>query len=300
MSSARRRHWVITGVSTALLVGLSGCTPSAPTSSPAQPSSSSGTETAAVADYALAWSDAQPVRLPSAEGLVSDESSAYQFAREYSGALPVAGDRYGFKFGCGKASLCPFQQRIPLFGVLWAPMKLDPGATVDLATYVRGFVEGELAFRFEDDVTAPLPTIAAVKSVATSVAPAIELPDFAFGDRALDQTPNVDVTAVNGIARTLVVGDFQPTSRVPVDSIEMRGTRNGRTVLTGGSRDVTDGSHWEALQLAVELILSHGYTVEAGDVIITGTMGEPTPLRPGRYSVGYGKQLGAISFMAQR
>ncbi|MCH9815282.1 MAG: fumarylacetoacetate hydrolase family protein [Actinomycetia bacterium] len=234
--------------------------------------------------------------LPTAEGFAQDPRSAYDFAREYARDLPGAGDRYGFKFGCGEASLCPFQEQNPLFGTLWKSMLKEPGAQIDRRDFTRGFVEGELAFRFAQDVDSPLRNVKAVRQVATEVAPAVELPDFPFGDRPLSETPNLDVAALNGIARSLVVGEFRPTKNLDVDDISMTGSRNGAEVISGDAKDVTAGSHWRALQLAVELILEQGYTIGATDVVITGTMGDPTSLEQGAYIVDFKPKLGSVRF----
>ncbi len=253
----------------------------------------SASEEVSMSTYVEGWASSQAVPLPTEEGLVSDMSGAYVFGGEVADGLPVAGERFGYKFGCG-AAVCPFAEHIPLVGTLWGPMVRSNGAAIDQAEWVRGFVEGELAFRLSADITEPV-TGEEMRGLVSAVAPSAELPDFAFGSRALNETPILDVIADNGIARGLVVGEFLPVGDLDVDAVVLRGTRDGEVVLSGGAKDVTDGSHWDALALAVGLLLDNGRPVQAGDVIITGTMGDPTPMESGDYSLGFGP-LGTVDF----
>lgn len=248
-----------------------------------------------VQTYIDGWANSDSVPSPSQAGLVSTMGEAYAFGAKVADGLPVAGDRFGYKFGCG-AAVCPFAEHIPLVGTLWREMVQPAGSIVDTSPYVRGFVEGELAFKLSKDITSPV-TAEELRSIATEVAPAVELPDFPFGDGPLSDTPIVDVIADNAIARGVVLGDYVPTSSIDVDSVELRGTRDGVQVLTGGTADVTLKSHWEALALAIKLLLENGREVKAGDSIITGTMGEPTPFIDGKYELNYGP-LGSLTFTA--
>jgi 2-keto-4-pentenoate hydratase len=248
-----------------------------------------------VQTYIDGWASSDSVPSPSDAGLVSTMDEAYAFGAQVADGLPVAGNRFGYKFGCG-AAVCPFAEHIPLVGTLWREMVQPAGSIVDTSPYVRGFVEGELAFKLSQDVTEPL-TAEQLRSIATEVAPAVELPDFPFGADPLSDTPIIDVIADNAIARGVVIGEYVPTSTVDVDSVELLGTRDGKSVLMGGTADVTLKSHWEALALAIKLLLENGREVKAGDSIITGTMGEPAPLLIGDYELTYGP-LGSITFTA--
>ncbi|CAA0104713.1 2-oxo-hept-4-ene-1,7-dioate hydratase [BD1-7 clade bacterium] len=250
-----------------------------------------------VATYINGWVYSRAVPLPTEEGLVSTMDEAYAFGAQFVNGLPGADQRYGFKFGCG-ADVCPFAEHIPLVGSLWASMVSASGSSINVDEYVRGFVEGELAFRFAVDVATPI-TAAQARQLATEVAPSAELPDFPFGDRPLNEARILDVVAANGIARGLVIGEFVSTSTLDVDTIVMTGTRDGELVLSGSAADVTGGSHWEALALAVSLLLENGHVVKAGDVIVTGTLGVPTPLQVAEYDLDFG-DLGRVVFRGVR
>lgn len=247
----------------------------------------------AVQQYVDAWTQSKAIAGATEKSLVSTMDEAYGFGAKVADGLPVAGERFGYKFGCG-AAVCPFAEHVPLVGTLWRRMVQPAGSIVDTSKYVRGFVEGELAFKLPADITAPV-TAQQLREMNVQVAPAVELPNFPFGKGPLSDTPILDVIADNGIARGVVVGDFVPASAVDVDAVKLVGTRDGTRVLSGGSADVTRGSHWEALALSISLLLEHGREVKSGDSIITGTMGEPTPFEDGMYELTYGP-LGSISF----
>jgi 2-keto-4-pentenoate hydratase len=251
-------------------------------------SSGSGVQT-----YVDGWTNSTAVTGATEESLVSTMDEAYDFGSRVAAGLPVAGERFGYKFGCG-ANVCPFAEHIPLVGTLWQGMVQPAGSTVDTSEYVRGFVEGELAFKLPGDITEPV-TAQQLQAMDIQVAPAVELPDFPFGEGPLSDTPILDVIADNAIARGVVIGDYVPASSVDVNSVMLTGTRDGAPVLSGGTPDVTLGSHWEALALAIKLLLEHGHDVKAGDSIITGTMGEPTPFEDGTYELTYGP-LGSLTF----
>ena len=250
-----------------------------------------------VSTYINAWIHSRTVPLPSEEGLVSTMDDAYAFGGQFADGLPGAGQRFGYKFGCG-ADVCPFAEHIPLIGTFWAAMVSNTGEDVYLDDYVRGFVEGELAFRFAEDVNAPI-TAAQARMLAPEVAPSAELPDFPFGSRPLNEARIIDVIAANGIARGLVLRAFVSTANVDVDAVVLTGTRDGQPVLSGSAMDVTGGSHWDALALAVSLLLENGRTLKAGDIIVTGTLGEPTPLQEADYQLDFGA-LGRVDFSAVR
>lgn len=283
------RQWAVAALAVGLIVGAGACsTASSTTPSPGD---------ASVSTYVDGWASSHAVPLPTDEGLVTTMDDAYAFGSKVASGLPVAGERFGYKFGCG-AAVCPFAEHIPLVGTLWQKMVHPAGSTVDTSEYVRGFVEGELAFKLSKDITAPV-TADELRSIATEVAPAVELPDFPFGDRPLNTTPILDVIADNAIARGVVIGTYVPTADVDVDAVNLVGKRDGVTVLQGGAKDVTSGSHWDALALAISLLLQHGHDLKAGDSIITGTMGEPTPFTDGTYELTYGP-VGSLSFTGAR
>lgn len=269
---------LVSALTTVVALTLTGC--------------SEGSEMTAE-NYSNAWAASKSVVLPTEEGLVTTMGEAYSFARDVAEGLPGAGERFGYKFGCG-AAVCPFAEHVPLVGTLWEPMIRPSGTVLDQEEWVRGFVEGELAFRFNSDVTSPQ-TADQIRGLVSDVAPSAELPDFPFGDMPLNETPILDVIADNGIARGLVLGNFIPVTEVAVDSITMTGTRDGAPVLAGSASDVTGGSHWDALALAVELLLANGRDIRSGDVIITGTLGDPSPMTPGTYVLDFG-ELGRVDF----
>ena len=82
-----------------------------------------------------------------------------------------------------------------------------------------------------------------------------------------------------------------------LNAVEVTLSRDGETVNTGKGTDAL-GDQWQAALWLVNTTLEHGWTIEPGQLIITGALGNMIPGKSGRYIADYG-DMGTIAFEIQ-
>jgi 2-keto-4-pentenoate hydratase len=107
--------------------------------------------------------------------------------------------------------------------------------------------------------------------------------------------PDIVVDAV-GSAK-YIVGKKIPADKVDVSTIEVALTFDGNVVNQGKAADCL-GDQWKALLWLVNTAVAKGWTLEPGQVFITGAMGAMIPGKPGKYEGKWGP-LGTISWTIQ-
>ena len=50
----------------------------------------------------------------------------------------------------------------------------------------------------------------------------------------------------------------------------------------------------ETLQTLINMALDHGWKIEKGDILLTGSIGKMVPAKSGRYIVNYGQQSSLV------
>ena len=74
-------------------------------------------------------------------------------------------------------------------------------------------------------------------------------------------------------------------------------SRDGQRI-TGGLGSESIGNQWNSLLTVVRLILSTGRTIQAGDLVLSGKIGDREWLPPGSYLGDFGA-LGDVRFTVQ-
>jgi 2-keto-4-pentenoate hydratase len=165
-------------------------------------------------------------------------------------------------------------------------LKSDGGYRVALRDFRQGIVEVEIGYRFARRIDRPLPDVKALQASLQEILPAIELPDLAHtGD---GQYRALDIIATNAGARHFIAGSGRASSVTDPNLINFTLYRDGEVVTQGSGRDVLD-DQWQALLWLVNRTIASGWTIEPGQVLITGSMGKATPLQKGIYVADYGR-----------
>ena len=133
--------------------------------------------------------------------------------------------------------------------------------------------------------------MAALKSRIGAVLPAIELPDLNFGD--LKGLKGVDLIAANVSATQFIVGEKKDKA-LDLDSVNVVLTHDGKAANQGRGADAM-GSQWNAALWLVNTMVSKGWTIRPGNVLLTGALGNMIPGKPGQYMADFG-ELGIIEF----
>jgi 2-keto-4-pentenoate hydratase len=210
--------------------------------------------------------------------------------RKLRGRLPA-----GFKAGLtSPASQARFAAGAPVAGVLFEEGALRDAATIRLQDLPGLNIETEVALRVGRRITQRIADAARLREFIDGVAPAIELPNLHYAG-----APNaIDIVASNVAAARFMVGEFAPPQRRDPNELTARLVCNDRELNAGRGTDAL-GDQWEAALWVVNAAIDLGWTLEPGQVLLTGALGKMVPAEPGHCSAHFG-QWGTLRFTIER
>ncbi len=160
----------------------------------------------------------------------------------------------------------------PVYARLYAGQRVPDGGTVALADY-RGFhAEPEVAFVMARRLAAPR-DLDEVLAAVRSVHPALELPDMRY-DAEAGQLHVVDVIAEGAGSHRFVLGPGRRPGEVDVDTLTGVLTHDGEEVARGRTAELMGGP-WRALWWLAHKLDRRGHALQAGDVVLTGSVTRP-------------------------
>jgi 2-keto-4-pentenoate hydratase len=177
----------------------------------------------------------------------------------------------------------------PLAGRIFAERVIPDGGTASMAGNEMRVGEPEFAFRMGRSLPPrPAPySVADVLAAVDTLHPAIELPDSRFADFVT--AGEAQLIADNACAHLFVLGAPTAADWRAVDLVEERPvvTLRGQR-FTGHGRNVLGDPRVALAWLANEL-RELGVTLQAGEVVTTGTCHAPLPIAAGdRFEVDFG------------
>lgn len=227
------------------------------------------------------------------------ESQAYEIQHEVVDFLSGGLKPDGFKAGLTTpAAQQKFSASGPVAGVLLSGSLLESGGrilAINRLPFVRPMFEVELGFRFNRLISERVQSVADLQLLVDSVSPVVELPDLAF--ETIKDIKSTDIIANNVLAKRLIAGPRVAPDRIVVNGIKVSVYRDGKEVMKGVSGAVMD-NQWQALLWLVNHTLAQGYTIEPGQICITGAISGMAPLVPGQYVADFGS-MGVIRFTAR-
>lgn len=248
-----------------------------------------------------AWVNNEPVPLLSEHfGKELTTAAAYRIQYNALHEVPLSRAPDGFKAGLTSAAgQQQFGINEPIAGVLPGGSQLkkaEDGYHVKMRDYRKPIVEIEIGYRFAERIQYPLADVNALKAVVSEMMPVIELPDLshAGGDKKFT---GVDIIASNVGAKYFIAGPGRAPSVIDPNSIEITLYRDGEIVTQGSGRDALN-DQWQALLFLVNRTLASGWTIQPGQVLITGALGKAGPLQKGIYVADYGR-FGRIEFFSE-
>jgi 2-keto-4-pentenoate hydratase len=162
---------------------------------------------------------------------------------------------------------------------------------VNRAGFGNLMLECEIGFILGEPVKEPLKDVDTLKGKVAFLAAAIELPDLAFTDMKQLKAADINASAIS--SKGFIMGKPLPLGEAPdinelipvlsLDGAEVTGCKGSDALGTSGK---------PALWL-VNTMVEHGWTLEKGDVLLTGALGNMLPGKPGSYVYDAGA-LGAI------
>ena len=182
----------------------------------------------------------------------------------------------------------------PITGALFATGERAAGSTIRRADYRTLLVETELGFRAARRIDTPVKSIPELRAATTTCTPMIELADPGFGRARMIGT---DLIAANSASAGFIRGRAVGLAGFDVNAVRVSFKRDGDLLHEARSADLM-GDQWEALKWLVNRVLEVGYVVNAGHLLMTGSLGPAHPAAPGRYTAEF-SQLGTIEFVVQ-
>ena len=165
----------------------------------------------------------------------------------------------------------------PDFGFLTDRMDV-PGGVIDVNAHglIQPRAEAEIAFILNRPLTGPGVTDADVLAATAAIAPCFEIVDSRIHDWKIGI---VDTVADNASCGVYVVGEARVDPRsVDLPGLKVTVTKNGAP-LSEGYGSAVQGSPLTAVAWLANTLGRHGVTLDAGDVILSGSL---VPLEPAR------------------
>lgn len=240
-----------------------------------------------------AWKDGQPMPQVNKAHPEATLADGYAVQRKFVSLMLEGGAIGGYKAAIVAAEAQtalgidgPLTAVLPATGVLHA----KDSVVIDLAADPHRMFETEIGYVFGQSISTEIPDVDTLKKHVKSVVPVIEAP----GGNSQNDAPvtAADLAARNINSKAIVLGTRQEPQAVDVDAIEITFTHNGQVVNTakGGS---AAGGQWETLRKTVNALVAQGYTIEAGQIVSNGALGQIVHAEPGQYCANYGP-LGEI------
>nr|VFK51257.1 MAG: 2-keto-4-pentenoate hydratase [Candidatus Kentron sp. TUN]VFK52604.1 MAG: 2-keto-4-pentenoate hydratase [Candidatus Kentron sp. TUN]VFK53101.1 MAG: 2-keto-4-pentenoate hydratase [Candidatus Kentron sp. TUN] len=246
------------------------------------------------ADIILQTEDAyRPIPVLSSQYPAMDLHMAYAIQKTYIRKKLSNETLAGFKAGLtSKKGQKKFGIHAPIAGALFVSGKLTGEAIVDSAIFYRPMIETEIGFIVGASLTRPVKDTATLKKSIQAIAPVIELPDLRFADTK--RLTGVDIIAANAAAKQFIVGHPKPVDTVDPNAVAVVLLRGEHEINRGKGKDAL-GDQWQAVLWLVNTMTGQGWTIQPGQILLTGALGKMLPGKPGKYLADYG-DLGKITF----
>jgi 2-keto-4-pentenoate hydratase len=247
---------------------------------------------AAILQGAQASGTPVPPLTESYEGLTLDDAYAIQQVQirdRLAGGAVIVGYKVGLTSEAMRQQLGVGE---PDFGHLLSDMEHVADAPVPVAAFVQPRAEPEIALVLGKTLTGPQVSVSQVAAATSYAVPAIEIIDSRIVDWRITL---LDTVADNASSGGFVVGQ----SPVPLDRVDLSLAgcvlrRNGRIVATGAGAAVL-GSPLHAAAWLANVLTSRGVQLDAGHVILTGSITASIPVRAGDAVTATFDHLGSVT-----
>ena len=196
-------------------------------------------------------------------------------ARRLSAGERVVGKKIGVTSQAVMNMLGVFQ---PDFGILLDGMVYNEGQPIEARTLIQPKAEGEIAFVLKKDLMGPGVTAADVMAATEDVMACFEIVDSRIRDWKIQIQ---DTVADNASCGVFVLGDRLVDPRdVDLVTVGMVLEKNGDIVATGAGAAAL-GHPANAVAWLANTLGQHGIALEAGEVVLSGSLGIMVPVAAG-------------------
>lgn len=207
-------------------------------------------------------------------GLTIDD--AYQISLDFLARRRAEGERVvGKKIGVtSKAVQDMLGVHQPDFGFLTDWMHIEGDISVAEKRLIQPRAEAEIAFILRDGLKGPGVTAADVIAATESIAPCFEIVDSRIDDWKIGI---VDTVSDNASCGVFVIGDARANPRDhDLPGLKVTVTKNGEP-LSEGLGSAVQGDPAQAVAWLANTLGEYGVTLDAGDIILSGSL---VPLEP--------------------
>jgi 2-keto-4-pentenoate hydratase len=218
---------------------------------------------------------------------------AYDVQAEYV-RLKLGGDEIaGYKAGLtSKAAQEKFGVNNPVSGVLFSSGTHESPTVIEGSKFRGLMIETEIGFVVGKPIKEKIPDAASLREHIVAVLPVVELPETGFAD--MKKIKAQDIIAANVGSAAFITGAQKPLAGADLDGITVKLVSGGEALNHGKGSDAL-GGQWEALLWLVNSVVEHGWAIDKGSILLTGSLGKVVPANPGRYEARFG-ELGNVSF----
>ena len=157
----------------------------------------------------------------------------------------------------------------PDFGFLTDAMHIDGDIDIAATGLIQPRAEAEIAFILKDSLTGPGVTAADVIAATASIAPCFEIVDSRIDDWKISI---VDTVADNASCGVFVLGEARADPNAyDLPALRVTVTKNGAP-LSEGLGSAVQGNPAEAVAWLANTLGAHGVTLDAGDIILSGSL----------------------------
>lgn len=227
----------------------------------------------------------EPLTARHADITIEDAYAIQQrvMARRLDAGERVVGKKIGVTSKAVMNMLGVFQ---PDFGWLTDAMVFNEGEAIPASTLIQPKAEGEIAFVLKQTLKGPGVTAADVLAATEGVMACFEIVDSRIRDWKIKIQ---DTVADNASCGVFVLGDRLVDPRdVDLGTCGMVLEKNGEIVATGAGAAAL-GHPANAVAWLANTLGAHGIALEAGEVILSGSLAAMVPVKAGdnlRVSIG--------------
>lgn len=201
---------------------------------------------------------------------------AYAISLDFLSRRTAEGERViGKKIGVtSKAVQDMLGVHQPDFGFLTDAMFVEGDIDIAAKRLIQPRAEAEIAFILKDSLNGPGITAEQVIAATEAIAPCFEIVDSRIDDWKIGI---VDTVADNASCGVFVLGDARVDPRAhSLPDLKVTVTKNGQ-FLSEGLGSAVQGDPAQAVAWLANTLGAYGVTLEAGDVILSGSL---VPLEP--------------------
>lgn len=180
----------------------------------------------------------------------------------------------------------------PDFGTLFVDMEYGDGAEIPADRFIQPRAEAEVALVLAHDLDEGRHSFVDIIAATAFALPAIEIVDSRIAEWDITI---VDTVADNASCGLYVLGGRPvPLDRVDLRTIAMSMTINGEEVATG-TGEACLGHPLNAARWLADTLSARGTSLQAGDVVMTGSLGPMKPIAAGDAVVASFGDLGTVT-----